>query len=167
MLIAKPRLIGLTVCLAMLLLVNGCQTAGKAETGAAIGGVLGGLIGHQIDDGGTMGTLIGTAVGGAAGYYIGKYMDEQDIARRNEALDFNEVGETAFWRNEGRGAEYRVTPQTAAYQSPRGRCRTFEQEVYIDGRRDSVTATACKRDESATWEMVEGDQSETSPFLSG
>lgn len=151
--------------LAAATLLSGCETMGKAEMGAGLGSIVGGFIGYKIDDGGAFGTTLGALVGGGAGYLIGKYMDEQDIARRNAALEHSPVGQATAWRNQQTGAEHRVTPRDLAYQSPRGECRTFEQEVYVDGKRDTMTATACKRSETGGWDLVDENGSPASAFL--
>lgn len=151
--------------LATATLLSGCETMGKAEVGAGLGSIVGSFIGYNIDDGSARGAALGALVGGGAGYLIGKYMDEQDIARRNEALEHNPVGQTTAWRNQETGAEHRVTPREVAYQSPRGECRTFEQEVYVDGKRDTMTATACKQDETGGWDVVDANGSSAAGFL--
>jgi surface antigen len=141
----------------------GCQTMQKSTMGAAIGGVFGGLAGTRVGDGGAEEVLIGTAVGAGVGYLIGRHMDERDIERRNAALEHNDVGQTTTWRSDEGDAEHRVTPVTAARQTPQGKCRSFKQEVFVDGRRETIDATACKRDESQGWELVGAEEPAISP----
>lgn len=71
---------GLIVVLSALLVLSGCASAKKAQTGAAIGVAAGGAVGAVIGRvaGNTaLGAIIGAAVGGTTGAVIGNKMDKQ------------------------------------------------------------------------------------------
>ena len=62
--------------------------------------------------------------------------------------------QTVAWQNADTGYRGTIEPQ-GWYQDERGNdCREFSQEIYIDGRRQEATGTAC-RQYDGTWRIVE------------
>ena len=135
--------------------VNTVQSNPKATVGALGGAALGGLAGSAVGKGsGRDVAMVGGALLGAfAGYEIGKSLDRADkaaIAKTTErALDDNV---SYSWQNPENGRSGSVTP-TGSYTQNGRQCRNFEQTVYIDGRRESVSGTACKQVDG-TWRVI-------------
>lgn len=144
----------LRLVFAATLVLGGCQTATKQQTGAVIGGIAGGILGNQIGSGSGRtaaiigGTLLGAVVGGA----IGADMDQHDLYQAQEALENTADYNPTTWRNPNTGYTYTVTP-TRTYETPRAYCREYDTEAYIDGRREYVRGTAC-RDPDGTWRAM-------------
>lgn len=135
------------VCLAML---GGCNYTNR-DTGQVIGAVAGGVLGSQVGDGTgrTAATIAGTMLGAYLGGYIGEQMDANDLERTNAALENNRSYEASTWHNPDSGYDYSVTP-TQTYQTSNGPCREYTTEAWIDGRRETVTGTACRQSDG-TW----------------
>jgi surface antigen len=148
--LGKCSVIALAVVLTVAF-VAGCQTASKRDIGTGIGAGLGALLGAKIDDGGIGGILVGAAVGGVIGRVIGSYMDDADREKLAETLNSTPTGETEYWKNEDTGYEYALTPTTGTYPRGDDQCRDFEQEVFIDGKRELIQASACRQTEDETW----------------
>jgi surface antigen len=127
---------------------EGAGTAFGAITGALIGSQFGGGPGERVAAG-----IAGAAIGGLIGNRIGASMDEEDQRRAYEAhmraLEMGRVGVAVEWRNEKTGRYGTVVPGPA-YQSAGGRCRTYTQTIYIDGRPQVSKGTAC-RNPDGTW----------------
>lgn len=84
MLTGKKKLIVVSLFLAAVLTLTGCQS--DAQSGALIGGLAGAGIG-QLAGRDTEGTLIGAAVGTGAGYIIGNERDKKKAeARRQDEI---------------------------------------------------------------------------------
>ena len=144
------RLVAL-LCLSTLLLA--CAGTSKQDSGTLIGGLIGGLIGHQVDDGGAAGILIGSIAGAALGRMIGQRMDEADRRKLAETLDDTPSGQTRRWHNDETGYDYAVTPTSALHQQGDQQCRSFQQEVIVDGRPEVIDATACRLSEGEPWQV--------------
>lgn len=139
------------LCIVLVAAVTaGCETTSKRDVGTGVGAALGALAGYQIDDG-LGGLLIGAAVGGIAGRTIGGYMDDSDREKVAETLTETPAGETERWKNEDTGYQYAMTPTTGTYDRDDDQCRDFEQEVFIDGKREVIQASACRQSDEDPW----------------
>lgn len=137
----------------LMLLLAACEGPTKQQTGAVVGAGLGGLLGSTVGHGGgrTAAIIGGSILGGLLGGAIGSSMDETDRLKAAYALEYNRTRQPSTWTNPDSGAEYTVTP-TRTYRSAGGDCREYSTEVFIDGQRDVVYGTACRRADG-TWEM--------------
>ncbi len=136
-----------TAFLALCVALSGCQT--KAQSGAGVGALGGALVG-SLASGKHRGR--NAAIGAVVGGLIGNGMDVSDRTQVNNAFETYPSGQTADWVNPDTGNQYAVTPQ-AAYSGSGGRtCRNAEIDGYIDGRRETIQTTACRRSDGV-WEM--------------
>ena len=140
---------GLTGLLCVVAL-GGCDYTHR-DTGRVIGAVAGGVLGSQVGGGTgrTAATIAGTMLGAYLGGYIGEQMDASDLQRTNAALENNRSYQESSWHNPDSGYDYSVTP-TSNYQTADGPCREYTTEAWIDGRRETVTGTACRQSDG-TW----------------
>lgn len=138
------------VALIALLALSACATRG--QSGAAIGGAVGAIAGQAIGHN-TEGTLIGAGVGTVLGYLIGNEMDKYDRQQLDHMYERGVSNQTSSWVNPDTGYQYAVTPQPA-YQQPGSNrwCRKAEIDSWIDGRKETVIATAC-RNANGQWEI--------------
>ena len=130
--------------LATVLVLAGCT---KQQMGQATGGALGGYLGSTV--GGNQTTrLITTAAGALAGAMIGgaigSSMDEVDRMKAGQALETAPTGTATSWQNPDSGRSYTVTP-TRTFQTADGPCREYTTEAVVDGQREQVVSTACRR----------------------
>jgi len=126
----------------------------KGDIGTVLGGVAGGVLGAQIGSGTgkTVATIAGVLVGAGVGRYIGKKMDESDRVKTAQALETSRDNQSTKWKNPNTGGNYSVKP-TKTYQQDDGEyCRDFTQKVTIDGKSETATGTACRR--NGRWEIV-------------
>ncbi|MGO4124405.1 RT0821/Lpp0805 family surface protein [Inquilinus sp. YAF38] len=139
----------------------GCQDYGpKQGAGTLIGAAGGGLLGSQF--GGGTGKLAATAagvlIGGWLGNSVGASLDRSDqlYAERtyNQAFENSHSGTESSWRNPDSGNYGTVTP-TRTYQESGRNCRDFTQTIYVEGRAQTGTGTAC-REGDGTWRIVNG-----------
>ncbi len=141
------------IMLAMIAL-GGCQEVRNQEAGAVVGGVLGGVLGSQVGGGRGQiaatiaGTMIGTIIGGR----VGASMDEADRQRANRSFETTRTGETESWKNPDSGNQYEVTP-TKTHGSSERPCRDYTTDAVIDGRKETIRGTACRRSDG-TWETI-------------
>ena len=142
--------------------VGGCeavQNSGTKQTvGGATGAVLGGLAGSQLGSGSgrLWATGAGVLVGTLLGSEVGRSLDKADMAyaqRANQRAYEAPVGETISWNNPDSGNYGTVTPIRDGYSSNSRYCREYEQEIYVDGRRETGTGTACQNSDGS-WEIV-------------
>ena len=134
--------------------------SGGEVAGTLLGAALGGLVGSQIGGGSGKKFAIagGVLAGGFIGNNIGKKLDcvDQDYHydTTQSALEYKKTGGTAAWSNPDSGHSGSVTP-TKTYIAADGRpCREFTQSVWVDGREESVTDTACRQSDG-TWQIVD------------
>ncbi|BCW88329.1 hypothetical protein sos41_14680 [Alphaproteobacteria bacterium SO-S41] len=72
----------------------------------------------------------------------------------DDAFDNAAPYESVAWQDPDTGYRGTLEPQDW-YQDDRGNdCREFSQEIYIDGRRQEATGTACRQSDG-TWRIVE------------
>ena len=156
------KLVLIPMALAALSL-SACETLnnngiGKQEVGAASGAVIGGILGSKVGGGNGQlwATGAGAVIGGLLGSEIGKSLDRADMAYAANASDRAHsapVGETVSWNNPDSGNYGTVTP-TREGRSTAGRyCREYEQEIFVDGRRETAVGTACQNGDG-TWEVI-------------
>ena len=134
-------------------LLAGCQQASQRDAGAVIGGIAGGILGNQVGSGSgrTAAVIAGTLVGAYIGGSIGQQMDDNDHYRAQRTLEMNRTNYPTSWRNPDSGNEYTVTP-TRTYSTPsHSPCREYTTEAVIEGRREVVHGTACRRSDGSWW----------------
>ncbi|NGZ07350.1 MAG: glycine zipper 2TM domain-containing protein [Magnetococcales bacterium] len=133
-------------------LVTGCMD-NKAQQGAGIGALGGGLAGSLLGPSKNkeQNALIGAAIGGVLGYTVGNEMDKNDRAKLNQVFETVPSRQTTTWVNPDTRTEYAVTPQPA-YQVDGRECRQAEIASVINGKRETVVKTACRRPDGR-WEI--------------
>jgi len=131
----------------------------KETLGKIVGAGLGALTGSQIGSG--KGQLAAVAIGALAGAWmggeLGKSLDKADKAymkrTTQDSLEFAKAGSTSTWRNPDSGNSGTITP-TQTYRKTSGEnCRTFEQAIYVDGKEETATGSACRQPDG-TWKIV-------------
>ncbi len=141
-------------------LVAGCSGDGpnKADAGLAVGALAGGILGNQVGKGTgrIAATAIGAVIGGIVGSEIGRSMDQQDrmLAQQAEfdALERGQSGVAKQWRNPDNGRYGEVVP-SRPYKRSGADCRDYTHKVYIEGRPQAMSGTAC-RNPDGTWTNV-------------
>ncbi len=143
------------------MLVSACGPEGptKGDTGLVVGAAAGGILGNAVGrgrDGKILSTVAGAVIGGVVGSEIGKSMDKQDriLAQQAEmaALERGRSGEMTPWRNPDNGRYGEVIPLEPYRRGPQ-QCRDYTHKIYIDGRPQTMRATAC-RNPDGTWSNV-------------
>ena len=144
---------------ALMLLVGcgmGATSAPNQTTGTVVGAVAGGLIGSTIGGGTgrTVATAIGIVAGGLIGNQLGAALDEQNRQRAMQAeYRALQTGQTTYWRDpQGRPYYGEVAPGRT-FQSSGNVCREYTHTVYVDGRPEVLTGSACRRADG-TWAPV-------------
>lgn len=162
---------------------NDCATRGDQVASTIVGAVIGGVIGGQFGNGGddrALGAVAGALIGGAAGASAarsdcydgsanyepsygdtyGPYYADNDGAYPDERAYYDDAFETAApyeqvaWNDPDSGDHGTVRP-AEWYRDEQGNdCREFEQTIYIDGRAQTATGTAC-REPDGSWRIVE------------
>ncbi len=144
---------GIVVVTAAALVLGGCQNRNE-NTGTVVGGVLGGVLGSQVGKGSgrdvamVAGAIAGALIGGS----VGRSMDASDRRRAQRTLEDSRTGETVAWRNPDNSTAYEMTP-TRTYSTDSGPCREYTMDAWIDGRKETVTGTACRQDDG-TWKTM-------------
>jgi len=128
----------------VLVSATGCENMQKRDWGTAIGGILGGIAGYKLGKDSAGGAAIGVLVGGVVGRMIGQYMDDADKKRLAETIDAAPSGQTVSWHNDDTGRDFAVTPTSDFYADAGKECRSFDQVVYVDGRREVMEGVACR-----------------------
>jgi surface antigen len=132
-----------------------CSNMSKQDVGTVSGGVIGGLVGSQFGQGNGkllavgVGALAGALIGGA----IGKDMDANDKQRMNQALEANQVGQPAYWKNNNTGSAYTVVPTKNVSVDGNQYCREYRTTAIISGKKQQMYGTACRQPDGA-WKMV-------------
>lgn len=148
------------ICLLALLFmfpVAGCQSdSGREQMGTIMGGALGGILGSTVGSGhGKTAAIIAGTLGGAVlGREMARYMDKNDEAKSQSALENNRDRQSSSWTNPNTGAQFTTTP-VSTYQDSYGRnCREYQTDIYVDGRQEVGHGTACRQPDG-TWRMVQ------------
>lgn len=133
----------------------GCADMSRQDVGTLAGGVAGGLLGSTV--GGGSGKFVAIAAGTLAGAYlggaIGRDMDRNDRMRMYRALERNNVGQPAYWRNANSGAAYEVVPVRNVTVDGNQYCREYRTVANIGGRKQEMYGTACRQPDGA-WRAV-------------
>lgn len=143
---------------ALALSLGACANTGmgpKQTGGAVLGAIGGGLLGSQIGGGSgqLIATGVGTLIGAAIGNSVGQSLDRADQAYLgNASYQAFESGRPQQWNNPQSGNYGYVNPGPT-YQTGGGHCREYEQTIYIDGRPERGTGTAC-RQADGSWRIV-------------
>lgn len=133
----------------------------KEQVGTVMGAAAGAAIGSQIGGGSgrTVAIAVGTLLGSLMGSEIGRSLDRADRAAMaqttNRALEDGRSGEAQEWRNPDSGNYGYVTPQPAYQNNAGDYCREYQQEVIVDGKRESAYGTACRQPDGS-WKIVNG-----------
>ncbi len=143
--------------------LSACETIqnsgiNKQQVGAASGAVIGGILGSKVGDGSGQlwATGAGAVVGGLLGSSIGASLDRADLAflnGANQRAHSAPIGETVSWNNPDTGNYGTVTPKREGTSTAGRYCREFEQEIFIDGRREVAVGSACQNSDG-TWEII-------------
>jgi len=144
------------VAASVALAAAGCsQTTGPNESGGTIlGAITGGLIGSQFGKGSgkTAAIIAGTVVGGMIGNSIGRNLDEDS---RRQAYNAQSLalssGRQTKWQ--GSSGSYGFVEPGPVYAENSRTCRTYTHKIYINGRPETGTGTACKAADG-TWDIV-------------
>ncbi|MHB2167806.1 glycine zipper domain-containing protein [Alsobacter sp. R-9] len=134
----------------------GCsQSTGPNEVGGTmIGAVAGGLLGSTIGGGAgkTAAIIGGTLIGGFLGNTIGRNMDENARAQAyNAQYAAVSSGQRAEWSAPSGSRGY-VEPGPV-YRDANGTCRRYTHTIYVDGRPQQGSGTAC-RNPDGSWQIV-------------
>ncbi len=161
----KPALMACAAALTALFILVSAPTPAYAEcsntsTGGILGGLagaaLGGYVGSRFGSGGgkTAATIGGVVLGGIAGNQLGKTLtceDEEYV--QDTTYNALETGETGTWSNSDSGNHGKVQPGEVYTNNQGHECRTFEQEVYVNGQPVQDTGTACKQPDGS-WQIT-------------
>lgn len=124
-----------------------CSNMSKQDVGTITGGVAGGVLGSTIGQG--QGRILAIAAGTLAGAYvgnaIGKNMDDTDKLKMQAALNNNNVGEPAYWRNAQSGNSYQVVPTKNVTVKGNKYCREYRTVADVGGKKQEVYGTACRQ----------------------
>ena len=133
----------------------------KATMGTLLGGAGGGLLGASLGkdasgDRGYVYTAVGTLLGAMIGNSIGSSLDEMDQQyagyAATDALEYNRSGTPASWRNPDSG-NHGYTVPTRTYRQGGRDCRDYETTIYVDGRPETATGSACRQPDG-TWRII-------------
>ena len=85
---------------------------------------------------------------------LGQYLEERDTQRAAQAEQQAVAQNQAVtWTNPDTGYRGEVVP-VDTYQTAEGNlCREYQHTVYIDGRAETATGTACRQPDG-TWRLV-------------
>lgn len=126
--------------------------------GAIAGAIIGGVIGNQVFRGERgLGTVAGVVLGGVAGAQLARSGDDCDQYYASnayyDAFEHRRPYERVRWDNP-RSRNYGYIVPANYYRDRNGRqCRNYEQEIWVNGRREIAQGTAC-RTRDGTWRIV-------------
>jgi len=153
------RIAAAIVLAAPIVACQSVQDNPKQAGGTLLGAGLGALLGSQVGSGkGQMAAIaVGALAGAWAGSEVGKSLDKADrqYAQRTaqDSLEYAQVGQVKTWRNPDSGNSGTFTP-TRTYTTAAGEnCRDFETTIYVEGKQETGTGRACRRDDG-TWRIV-------------
>lgn len=136
---------GLTGC------APGHNAPGATVAGAAAGGLLGAAAFHG--QGAWLGIVGGALVGSIVGNQIGRYMDRQDLANMNAALDDTAKGNQASWTNKKSDITYTVTP-IKNYKKQGHFCREYQTTIVVGGKMQQAYGKACRMSDGQ-WKIAD------------
>jgi surface antigen len=146
-----------------LLILTACaenQNAQKQTIGTILGAGLGALVGSQVGDGKgkLVAVALGTLGGAFAGSQLGKALDDIDRLKAGEtqqsALENNKDGVSSTWKNPNTGNSGKVTPTRTVRKERSGEdCRSYEHEILVDGQKEVVKGTACRKSDGS-WRVI-------------
>ena len=135
--------------------LSACNTLNNQDVGTLAGGVAGGILGSTV--GGGSGRLVaiaaGSMAGAAIGSNVGRHMDQSDRRQAAQALENNNVGQPAYWRNQRTGATYKVVPKRNVKVKGNPYCREYITTAMIAGKKQQIYGTACRR-KDGSWKVV-------------
>lgn len=149
-----PAALLLTVALSA---CQSSQDAPKQTVGTLLGAGVGALVGSQVGSGkGKMVAMVVGTLGGAfLGSEIGKSLDSADrlMMEKNaqKSLEYSKAGTATAWKNPDSGNSGTFKP-TRTYASAGETCREYESTIYVDGKEETATGTAC-RQADGTWKI--------------
>lgn len=125
--------------------------------GAIAGAIIGGVIGNQVFRGERgLGTVAGVVLGGFAGSQLAKGDDCDRYYASNayyDAFEHRQPYERVRWDNP-RSRNYGYVVPADYYRDRSGRqCRNYQQEIWVNGRRQVAEGTAC-RTRDGTWRII-------------
>ncbi len=138
----------LTACavLSISIIMSGC--ASKQDSGTIIGAIAGALVASQFGggDGKLAMVALGTLGGAFLGNEVGKSMDEVDRMKAQSAIKNTAMsGNVSYWSNSNTGNYGTVRALGNYSTSSYGRCREFETNVTIRGKRETLHGKACQQ----------------------
>lgn len=126
--------------------------------GAIAGAIIGGVIGNQVFRGERgLGTVAGVVLGGFAGSQLAKTGDDCDRYYASnayyDAFEHSRPYQRVRWENP-RSRNYGYVVPADYYRDRSGRqCRNYQQEIWVNGRRQVAEGTACRTREG-TWRII-------------
>ncbi len=130
-------------------------TATNEEVGTVSGAVIGGLVGNQFGKGKgkVAATALGALAGGLVGNNVGRKLDygsrQSALSAEHNALEYGTPGAPVNWQGTGGRTYGTVVPQQT-YQVGSSNCRRYTHTIYIDGRPETASGTAC-RNADGSW----------------
>ena len=103
-----------------------------------------------------MATAAGTFIGALIGHEIGRSMDEVDREKARRAYataSHAPLGHTIAWNNPRTGNRGTVTALREGTTNYGRTCREFRQTVFIGGRQQTATGTACRQPDGS-WQLA-------------
>lgn len=143
--------VSLTAC-------ESAQNAPKQTVGTLLGAGVGALVGSQVGGGkGKMAAMVVGTLGGAyLGSEVGKSLDSADRAMMEKnaqnTLEYSKVGTATAWKNPDSGNSGTFKPTRTYASTNSGVCREFESTIFVDGREETATGTACRQSDG-TWKI--------------
>jgi surface antigen len=146
-----------SVATLLALILSACQAA-QNEPKQTVGAGVSALIDSRL--GGAKGELAALAVGTLGGAYlgseIGKSLDAADRMYMEQnaqsTLEYSQTDERSSWKNPDSGNSGTFKP-THTFASPSGKsCREYETTIYVDGREEIATGTACRQPDGS-WKV--------------
>lgn len=137
------------VCFVAMGALSACSSVSNEGIGTVTGAVAGGFVGNQFGGGSgrTIATVVGALAGGLIGNNIGRQLDERSrnaaLQAEYDALERGRSGEPVNWQGNN-GTYGQVVPQQS-YQVGSQDCRRYTHTIYIDGRPEQASGTACRQ----------------------
>ena len=74
---------------------------------------------------------------------LSKGLDNIDIMKRNQALEYSRTNDATSWRNPNNGYTYTLTPMKTYYKNDKP-CRHYKMTVSMGGNRKVINGNACR-----------------------